>query len=395
MKHWESYLKKERGLFTRDVYPVDFNADVIVVIPCYNEPNLFITLESLLNCSKSELNILIAIIVNSGENSDLDTILQNRKTHEEIKLFSKKTNDQGFLFTSILCEKLPKKHAGVGLARRIGMNLAVQHFLNNENREGIIISLDADCTVSENYFTSICQEYNKNVKLISTVQNVYHRVEGDSVKLENAIRQYELYLKYYSEGLRFIEFPYYYPTIGSSFSVTANAYVKSGGMGRQQGGEDFYFLQKIFPLGEVKYLNNTFVRPLARFSDRVPFGTGPSLQKIIEEPDSTLKVYSVQSFIELKRLIDLKDVFYKKKINELEILIEVLHPAVRHFIHDFKLLDKINDCNNNSRTLENFRKRFFHHLNAFLIIKYMNLAHPVYFKLEPIHTVIDKFQLNL
>jgi hypothetical protein len=41
-----------------------------------------------------------------------------------------------------------------GLARKIGMDLAIQHFLDTGNRDGVIISLDADCTVSPNFLTA-------------------------------------------------------------------------------------------------------------------------------------------------------------------------------------------------------------------------------------------------
>lgn len=392
MRHWDSYLKKEKQAFTDKVYPFEAKADFIVVISCFNEPDLFITLDSLRECNKIESRVLIAVIINSGENTNQDIILQNRKTHDEMARYALNFDEEHFRFTSILCENLPRKHAGVGLARRIGMNLAVQHFLSNNNPNGVIISLDADCTVSDNYFTSISERYKNNNKIVGTIHNVRHRAQGDSVELEHAVRQYEAYLKYYSEGLYRVGFPYYYPTVGSAFSVSADAYVRVGGMGRQQGGEDFYFLQKIFQLGEVSFIEDNLVHPMARFSDRVPFGTGPALQKILDEPDSQLKVYSVQSFRELERFFDIKDSFFKKDNDYIIMSVAELHPAVNSFIKEFDLIEKINDCNKNCATLKSFRKRFFHHFNAFIIIKYMNYVHPKYFNLEKITSVIDKIK---
>ena len=43
---------------------------------------------------------------------------------------------------------------GVGLARKTGMDEAVRRFDIINNPEGVILSLDADCTVEHNYFVS-------------------------------------------------------------------------------------------------------------------------------------------------------------------------------------------------------------------------------------------------
>ncbi len=395
MRHWKSFLNKEKDSFTDKIYPEEARADIIVVIPCFNEPDIFTTLNSIKNCYRVESHILIAVIVNSSESSAIEAKHLNRNTHEELMKYSSEFNDDRLTLTSVLCEDLPKKHAGVGLARRIGMNLAIQHFLVQNKKNGVIVSLDADCTVSENFFTSILESYQNNENLIATIHNVIHRVDGGDVELESAVRQYETYIKCYSRGLENIGFPYYYPTIGSAFSVTADAYVKVGGMGRQQGGEDFYFLQKIFQQGEVEFIENITVFPLARFSDRVPFGTGPALQRINDESDSVLKVYSMQSFKELKCLFDIKHLFYKKDQRCVTDLINGLHPAVKDFIRDFGVIDKINDCNRNSATIDTFEKRFFHHFNAFLIIKYMNYVHPKYFELENIVTLAHRLGVSI
>ncbi|MPN47535.1 hypothetical protein SDC9_195138 [bioreactor metagenome] len=74
-------------------------------------------------------------------------------------------------------------------------------------------------------------------------------------------------------------------------AVRGEAYVKAGGMRTRAGGEDFYFLQAVRKIGEMGDIFSTRVHPSARPSDRVPFGTGPRVRKIIEtgaiacEPD--------------------------------------------------------------------------------------------------------------
>ncbi len=393
MKHWTTYLLRHKGKYTKLEFPTAPTADIIVVIPCYNEPNLMHTLQSLKSCTQPNANVFVAVVINSGEETNKNILAQNRLTFEEVERFADINNNPHLVFHPILCENLPKKHAGVGLARKIGMDLGIHHFYCTSNNHGIIVSLDADCEVSENFLVSIHNEFSKSSKLNATIHNFHHRVNEEREQelenktnrnrnLENAIRQYETYMYYFKHNLKNIGFPFYYHTIGSAFAVSANAYVRVGGMGRQQGGEDFYFLQKIFEMGGVKELNNTYVYPLARFSDRVPFGTGPALEKILNEPDGIMKVYSKQSFYELKKFFDMKDGIFKKNESEIALLFDKLHPALNNFLTESDFIENINDCNDNCANLKSFVKRFFHHFNTFKIIKYLNSVHPSPFPYE-------------
>ncbi len=384
MKKWESYIGKQKSEYTRVCYPEDFNAGMVVVIPCYNEPDIEETLESLRDCHRPEVNVLVAIVINSSVLTDDAVVLQNRKTYNELKRFSQKYDDRGLSFFTVLFEQLPRKHAGVGLARKIGMDMAVAHFIRNGTRDGVIVSLDADCLVSKNYLTDIFTAFQRDPRLYSTIHQFRHRVERDDPILKRGIQQYEAYLRYFREMLKFTGFPYYYHTIGSAFAVLADAYVKVGGMGRQQGGEDFYFLQKLFEAGKTMELDNVVVYPLARYSDRVPFGTGPALEKIMQGADQRMEVYSKCSFLELKRLFDLVDDFYELEIDEIEAVINTLHPSLSSYLDEIAFREMIRDCKGNSARLVTFRKRFFHHFNAFRIIKYLNFVHPDPFPLEHI-----------
>ena len=377
-----TYLQRHYGKYINAKFPNNVKADIIVVIPCYNELDLIHTLQNIKASNRPNANILIAVIINSGVDASNNVLLQNRSTFTEVERFAVLNNNDHLIYFPLLCENLPKKHAGVGLARKIGMDLAIDHFYLNNNRRGVILSLDADCEVSDNFFTSIYEEFKRNDKLNATIQNFHHRVEGDNKEIESAIRQYEMYLRYFSKMLKYTGFPYYYHTIGSAFAVSADAYVRVGGMGRQQGGEDFYFLQKVFQLGHIRELHQTYVYPMARFSDRVPFGTGPALEKILDEPDRKIKVYSKASFYHLSSLFNIKDRLFKKNEDEMVDLLTQLHPALQNFLKEVNFIDSLNDCNNNSSNLNSYTKRFFHHFNTFKIIKYLNYVHPSPFLFE-------------
>lgn len=382
MKNWRSYIARQKKEYIDAPYPENLNAEIIVVIPCYNEPDLLETLRCLSKCQRPPVNVLVAIVINSGVNSSEASILQNRVTHEEVKSFADRHDEQGFSFIPLLFEGLPRKHAGVGLARKIGMDLAINHFLKNETLRGVIVSLDADCLISPDYLIAIYNAFLQEPRLTATIHTVRHRVNEPDERLERGIRQYEAYLGYFRQMLKEIGFPYYYQTIGSAFAVSADAYVKVGGMGRQQGGEDFYFLHKVFELGTVKELDNAVVYPLARYSDRVPFGTGPALQRIMDHPEGILNAYSEGSFRELKRLFDRVDTFYNRDEEEVAILLGNLHPALLEYLKEIDFRRVIEDCNANSAKIDTFRKRFFHHFNAFRIVKYLNFVHPHPFPFE-------------
>ncbi len=393
MKHWQKYIDKHKRY---DEYAVSssFNYGMVVVIPCYDEPNLFNTLNSIQLCTPTHNPVAVLVVINSSEITDEKIILHNRNTYNELLDYAKEYNTLELSFHGLLCEDLPKKHAGVGLARKIGMEWAIRGFMKCKNKDGVIISLDADCTVSENYLLSIENQF-LTCRTNCCVINFTHRVISNIASLTNAIVQYEQYIWYFRDALNFIGFPYYYHTIGSAFAVSADAYVRVGGIGRQQGGEDFYFLQKLFQLGNTFELSKTFVYPEARFSERIPFGTGPALEKIISSSDGLLRVYSVESFLALKNFFDLRLNFYKQTEDKIGTLIKHLHPSIQKFLNESKLISAITDCNKNAASKYTFEKRFFHHFNGFIIIKYLNYAHNDYFELTPVHTAKDKLNTLL
>ena len=159
MKHWEKYIQKHQA-YNKYPIPAHFNYDMVVVIPCFDEPDVLTTLRSLMLCVSTQNSVCVLVVVNSGELTDKAAIQNNRKTFNELSVFAKEHSQPKLCFHALLCEDLPRKHAGVGLARKIGMEWAVRGFLQSGNSDGVIISLDADCTVSENYLQLIEQQFN-------------------------------------------------------------------------------------------------------------------------------------------------------------------------------------------------------------------------------------------
>lgn len=332
-------------------------------------------------CLIDNFNVDVILLINSLHKSPENIININRRSYEEACNFAELHNSANLQIIPLLLENLPGHQPGAGLPRKIAMDEAIRRFnhLNKEN--GVIVSLDADCTVDSNYLTEIFQTFNNNNKISSATINFCHPVEhlkkDDPLRL--AITIYEKYLEYYKSGIAFCEYPYAYYTVGSAFAVRASTYVKAGGMGKQQGGEDFYFLQKVFPLGKTVEINSTTVYPAARISDRVPFGTGPALKKMITENEISKYTYSKESFFILKSFFDQINFFFKNDFQTIDHWISQQPECLRKFLESDHFSEKIQEINKHTSNIITYRKRFFNYFNAFKILKYLNFVHPNFF----------------
>ena len=367
------------------------DSSMIIVIPCYKEPDIIQTVRSLFDCERGDFPVEIILLINSHQ-IDSDEIIEiNRKTYREVSGFASANNTGSFFLTPVHVENLPGHQTGAGLPRKLGMDEAIRHFRNDKS--GILVSLDADCRVEKNYLTEIYRnfkEYDLNSATIAFRHSVENPNEADP--LRQIIMQYEMYLHYYRSALEYCGYPYPYFTVGSAFAVTAETYVKAGGMGKQQSGEDFYFLQKVFPLGKTKFIDSTCVYPAARTSDRVPFGTGPTLQKMLNENTTVKMTYQLEAFKSLKMLFENLDSFFKQPAETVGTFIKNLPEYLFIFLQEDNFSEKISEINRHTATLLSFRKRFFDYFNAFKIVKYLNFVHPNYLAFKAVETQYSELE---
>lgn len=349
---------------------IDF--EIGIVIPCLNEPGIISLLENLTNNFPIESKIIIFIIVNSSINSTPEVQECNKKIYNQIKNFSQTHNDSQINIFPINIYNIPEKIAGVGFARKIGMD-TINYIFSKKNKDGIIISLDADCKVEKNYLFEIENIFKKNKDVATSVIYFEHPIEGNEFPSEiyKAVALYELHLRYHIEKLKYIKFPYSYHTIGSCFAVRSSIYQKSGGMNTRKAGEDFYFLHKVFPLGKVIEINTTCVYPSPRISERVPFGTGPAIKEIINK-NLTFSTYHPKAYENLKILFESLDLLYAEKYNN---VFNSLDHSLQNFLSNNNFFEKFIEIKSNTSNFSTFSKRFFHWFNAFRIIKYLNFAH--------------------
>lgn len=285
---------------------------IVVVIPCYNEPDVTRSIKALANCDCIDWDIEVLIVVNYGENAT-DTVKNQCNTnYKELLELSKEVNRNGFEVIPLLYENMPSKHAGVGLARKTGMDEAAYRFMSVNKPEGIILCFDADSICTPDYFISVRNHFSDHINTGAASLYYEHPIAGSefSEQIYEAIAQYELHLRYYNQALKWMHLPYAFHTVGSSMLCTASSYAKVGGMNKRKAGEDFYFLQKLIQNVPFYEINTTKVIPSPRISDRVPFGTGRAMMKMESDGFSMLQTYNIKGFKAIKYFISLLEVFY-------------------------------------------------------------------------------------
>jgi hypothetical protein len=174
---------------------------------------------------------------------------------------------------------------GVGWARKIGFDIALRLHRSQRLASPWLHSTDADVILPRDYF-----ERADAVRAPNAAALVYpftHRGEED-VALARAVQLYEISLRYYVLGLASAGSPYAHHTIGSTLAVDAIAYAKVRGVPKRSAAEDFYLLGKLAKIGAIVPLGGRPISLSGRVSRRVPFGTGPAVERIARSVQFTL-----------------------------------------------------------------------------------------------------------
>lgn len=380
----QNYISRLQIRMLTKQEPVSERLGMIVVIPCYDEPDLLVTLRSLYDAVHPACAVEVIVVINASESTPEPVLEQNEKTFREVELFAARINSESFkvIPMDVICR--PLKYAGVGLARKTGMDEAVVRLASVEKENGLIVSLDADCTVAPNYFTEIEKALLFDRKASVATVHFSHTLPREDSATYEAMVQYELYLRYYKQALHYTGFPYAYYTIGSAFAVKASAYCRSGGMGKYQSGEDFYFLQKVFQQGGIRELNTTTVYPSSRLSDRVPFGTGPSLIKMVSDDRPVCKyTYALESFLILKSVFDKRDAWYElgEGMTEQETsdyFTQGLPLPLVAYLEKNDFAKSLVELRANCAGMQVFSKRFFDWYNGLRVLQTLNVLQETY-----------------
>ncbi|WNB16844.1 glycosyltransferase [Marivirga arenosa] len=351
--------------FDRYAYPKRFiksesrpGTFIRVVIPVFNEPDIRPTLESLAQCNPTKKGVEVILVINHAENAS-ETIKENsRKTVDQINKFIIQ-NTSDLEIQIIEAFDLPKKKAGVGLARKIGMDEAAYRF-NSINQDGVILCFDADSLCEKNYLCEIENHFLKYPDCNAASIHYEHPETNEDGNLNEPIILYELHLRYYIQALKYTDYPFAYHTIGSSMAARSSVYQKQGGMNQRKAGEDFYFLHKIIPLGNFHTITSTKVIPSARISDRVPFGTGRAMQEHQNNTKDLNLTYDFECFKIIKAFMN--EINIKSNISD-------FYSTIKSFLIENGLETELNKIQSQSKNQTHFKQRFFEWFNGFKMLK--------------------------
>ena len=284
-----------------------------IIIPSYGESDyLPKTLSSL---GKNDLKLLqdtlVIVVVNHGENADKFFKNDNEKTLEFLST-SEYPFTLGIIDAASPGLELSSKQAGVGLARKIGMDLALPHVTG---KRSLLFSTDADTTVDSHYLETVLDYFNEH-SADAAVVGFSHLISGNT-ELENKIKDYEDFLLITARKINDAGSPYGYVAMGSAMVCTAEAYTAVGGMPRKKATEDFYFLQELTKYCRVHEIPDILVNPSPRPMSRVYLGTGFRMAQAQQGFEIRSLYYSEYAFTLLQKWIELGTSAWEISLSEL------------------------------------------------------------------------------
>lgn len=357
----------------------------VIVVPAIAEfENIKTFLKSFVKLDPLYFNSTLLVFVINNMNSSGDDIkldnqqsliyLRNIITGNPDDLTGKEFLDKdinlGIIDAASPRKIMPEKDGGVGLARKIGMDSALNIFDFNSDGKKIIITTDADCVLETNYLTEIVNNFNRR-NLPAAVVNFRHDISGQDI-LTEAIICYEIFLRYYVLGLKFAASPYAFHTIGSTMACDYESYIKVEGMNKRKAAEDFYFLEKLAKNVKIESINSTTVYPSKRGSWRVPFGTGQRVNRFLSKIQNEYTLYNPESFIILKEWLKIFDSPGKTEVGFYLEEAKEIHPELLRFLYYQNFESDMNNILKNSKTEEQLKIQKSRWFDGFLTLKFIH-----------------------
>ena len=281
--------------------------DQVLVVPCFDESHEFIDRYAQALTKTSLLLILVLNRPPTAHQTCNDRVRDHLKNFSRIQLGPRHDLFEVSPTVSLLLVDLetlegptPIKQ-GVGRARRVGCDLALQLISEGKVNSQWVCSGDADACWSDALFDQAWPGSASAVTLPFT------HLPSDDQQLSEATLLYELRLHHYVLQLMAINSSYAFHTLGSACAFNIEAYAAVRGMPLRRAAEDFYILNKLAKVAPVHPATGPMVRIKTRTSSRVPFGTGPAVQKLAESatPIDEPIFYDTRCFETLSRVHEL------------------------------------------------------------------------------------------
>ncbi len=345
-----------------------------LLIPAFMESTSF--LQRLQNLGPQDRFLLI-LISNHPTKISPDILNQALNDHEEIKHWlgescwscSNLSLYPGEKFDTILvdrtnAESIPD-HEGVGLARKIGADIAATLRSKGNLLTDWVMSSDADAHLPADYF-AISPPANNSALTYPFI----HAHKNDRVG--QATELYEASINHYVDGLHKAGSPYAFHTVGSAQAVNLLAYAVVRGYPRRSGGEDFYLLNKLAKVGKVSQLKKPIIQIEARLSDRAPFGTGPAVKRLQESADMYAEPVFYQPAI-FDHLQQLLACLRADAFNELNQKIRLLPEDARHCLHQLGVENALLHAEKQALSGQILRKHMHDWFDGFRTLRFVHL----------------------
>lgn len=349
--------------------------DSVLVLPCFDES--WVECSALLK-HRFKNRALIVLILNQPD--DLEACANNQELHDSLSSEFRQTwhssNHQLTLFTkkdnSVLLvdrfrnnHRISRKH-GVGLARKIGADIALSLIQQGNIRIPWIHNIDADVALPETY-AALCDMAAKSTAAIILP---FEHTLSENPLLNQAQAIYDRHMNYYVAALLWANSPYAYHSLGSTLIINAQHYAQVRGFPKRGAGEDFHLLNKLCKAGSIKSLRTPVIKIRTRTSHRTPFGTGAAISDILKLDcaEREYLFYNPAVFEELKTLLSM----FPMLRNEHEKALSSLNTEAHNALHAFGINNAIQHAAQHSNTEQGFLKHMHTWFDALKTLQFVH-----------------------
>ncbi|MGI9284688.1 MAG: hypothetical protein ACR2P1_04815 [Pseudomonadales bacterium] len=361
-----------------------YSYDYACVVPCCEESEDFLLQNRQVF---DEASSLVIVVINEATSEKTNT--NNLALHKFIRtsytdLWESKDESLTLLNSGkqshLLCvdaytagRQLPAQQ-GVGLARKIGADIACQLYYAGKIAKPWIFTTDADVVLPLDYFNATA-----NVSQAAAFIFSYQHSRPSDPKQALAIDLYDYSLRYYTSALQWAGSPYAFQTVGSTLAIHAEHYAKVRGFPKRSAGEDFYILNKLRKTGAIVSLNEPVIKVSARISNRTPFGTGAALSQImeLENPEHDYVFYHPKVFELLRQFLHALPDIWQQANPAISEAIE--NEKLLHVLQSLDIESGIQHAITHSKTLEGFLKHMHDWFDAFRTLKLIHGLRDAYY----------------
>ena len=355
----------------------------VLVIPAYDEsPALLQRLALYLTSPEATLVILVLNRPDSAGEADPNKALRDavrQAAHNSGKPSPLiKLNENADLYLFDMESELGPTPAsqGVGLARKMGCDLALSWHHCGLIKSDWLCSSDADAVLPPDYFARLEETADSTVAATFP----FTHSPGEDISTHQATVLYELRLHHYVLGLESAGSPYAYHTLGSSLAIRCDNYAQVRGFPKRAGGEDFYLLNKVAKTGAIARLKGQCIELESRESQRVPFGTGPAVGKILDNGKLTQQrlFYHPQCFAALGSWLAAMPRLSSQPLEDLPGLLterglpEPLTVASCDALNTMGLEAALAHCRRQGKTQDQFERQFHQWFDGFRTLKFIH-----------------------